>query len=843
MVLCSPAQNIKTDQHAGQVFLRSCTVKHTGWLFVMLAWGAQCCLAVGTVKIAEIDNQVVISNGAAEISFDLASGRYSGKDLVTGTFAFVEAQFRMDAGKRPWREPKMAYHFEQEDVTDSLGQGKRLRIYHEAEKGYDPVRILIVTLYDKTPYVVLGFGVKNQFSYDVRVAEAQVLYTGELFKDQQVQDARVLRGGAGAEPTFVEQDWQIQADNSAMLTYKDKGQRRTLVAGGLKYKEFMRKVDLLDGTQKYNFDGSFKLVRKGHRQMTLTILDSQGKRIKPGQTWVAADTFYLDFVTVDPFENLEAFGLAMRQANNAQPNIYDFPTLCGWMVSTGSHGEGKPINHSLGLVGQMDIAKKSGILKYTPVAVRLEPDYYCYSNYGDTQQGWWDDEHFAKYNSLREPYETFSKFCHAVKTRGGIPFTYFQGSMPSNDFAAAHPEWMLNNDISRLHVDHTHQIPLIRYDYTDPGFQAHVLKRWGSLREAGLQGVKMDYPETAWAFNGGFEDKSYTTVSAYRKMFELCREGLGPDAFIHERIIGNPTHETVPRTDTTAGVVDLQRVWNDSSYFAPEMATRMGLRWYKNRVVFSYYPDGKSMYKQRSKVPLPVAQRRTLLTIIGLLSGRLELGTSFGSMSPEMLHDISRLYPMISEAKSPRPVDMLLGKKHPEVYVYDVTPQWAQVILFNSHEKEMTIEVPFSGEQSDTGSLGLKGDQQYYVYDFWNQKLVGKFRGNETLAMPLKGNEALVYSVHECAQYPQFISTNRHVMQGMMELHDVAWNNESRVFSGRVDVVAGETMEIVVATNGFSNVSVAVDHGKAHTVAIDKDLLVLKIDCKNNQPVQWQLKF
>ncbi|MCP4451547.1 MAG: hypothetical protein GY809_08800, partial [Planctomycetes bacterium] len=476
-------------------------------------------------------------------------------------------------------------------------------------------------------------------------------------------------------------------------------------------------------------------------------------------------------------------------------------------------------------------------------AVRLEPDYYCYSNYGDTQQGWWDDAHFSKYNSLRDPYETFSKFCQAVTTRGGIPFTYFQGSMPSNDFAVAHPEWMLNNDISRLHVDHTHQIPLVRYDYTDPGFQAHVLTVWRSLRKAGLKGVKMDYPETAWAFYGGFEDNRYTTVSAYRKVFELCREGLGPDAFIHERIIGNPTHETVPRTDTTAGVVDLQRVWNDSSYFAPEMATRMGLRWYKNRVVFSYYPDGKSMFKQRSKEPLPVSQRRTLLTIIGLLSGRLELGTSFGSMSPEMLHDISRLYPMIADPKSPRPVDMLLGKTHPEVYVYDVTEQWAQVILFNSDENDKTIETPFSGAQPDTGSLGLEADAQYYVYDFWNQSFVGRFNGRDTLSIPLKGNEARVYAVHERVQHPQFISTNRHIMQGMMELHDVTWDPAENLYSGQADVVAGETMDIVFAANGHGTPTVTVAHGQAKIVGADHDLFVLKIDCEETQQVRWQLQF
>ena len=263
----------------------------------------------------------------------------------------------------------------------------------------------------------------------------------------------------------------------------------------------------------------------------------------------------------------------------------------------------------------------------------------------------------------------------------------------------------------------------------------------------------------------------------------------------------------------------------------------------KPAVVFSYYPDGKSMFKQRSKTPLPVTQRRSLLTIIGLLSGRLELGTSFGSMSPNMLHDISRLYPMISAPKSPRPVDMLLGKKHPEVYVYDVAEQWAQVILFNSDEQGKTIEVPLSGEQSETGSLGLEADEQYYVYDFWNQTCVGLFKGNETLAIHLQGNEALMYSVRKRVRHPQIISTNRHIMQGMMELHDVTWHNATQVHSGKADVVAGETMDIVFAANGHAKPSVTVDHGQVDIAATDHGLYILKLNCKKTQQVQWQLQF
>jgi len=421
-----------------------------------------------------------------------------------------------------------------------------------------------------------------------------------------------------------------------------------------------------------------------------------------------------------------------------------------------------------------------------------------------------------------------------------VPINYIQASMPSDDFAIAHPEWMLNNDISRVHAEHPHYQPFVRFDYTDHGFQKYMLDSWKRQGANGLEGVMFDYPETAWAKYGGFEDKSYTTTSAYRKMFELCREGLGPNAYIHERNLGE---SGAPTLDATAGIVDIQRVWSDSSHFEPEMASRMGLRWYKSRVVFNYYPDAKSLYNPKTKKPLTVDARRTMLTLVGLLSGRLELATSFGSMTVEMKHDITRLYPVLQKPKSFRPVDMLLCDKHPNVYVYNIDPSWSQIILCNNENTEQIISAPFSGVQYETVSLGLKPDKRYYVYDFWNNTLVGNFSGREKLSVKLAKNQSLVYSVHQVKDHPQFISTNRHVMQGLMELHDVRWDRVNRIYSGRADVIGGETMEIVIALNGYNVLTANSNSGTINIKNIGNGLALLKIDCKDNKKVNWSLSF
>lgn len=766
------------------------------------------------VRLKATRHGLVLKNRFHEVAIDLERGVWSAVDRASGHWGFKDAAFRVDrAGNRVWGDAPSSITWKTSVSKSKFGLGTTVLVTTTPTEGYDPVRMLSLRLYPDHAFIEIGWGVRNRFEYPLRVKTAEVLYGGLLFEGQTIEDPRVLNSGAGAEANTVKKGWEIEALNGALLTCRSNGVRRSMVAGGLAYGEFGRRVELLDGRKFWNFHGEVKIRYPGIKNLNLAVFDPQGKWIEPGATYMSPDTFYLDFATANPFEALEAYGRALRTANAAHPNTYDFPTLCGWMVSTKHLGEGKPINNSVGLVEQTRIARERGFMKYTPLAVRLEPDTYCQGNYGDTQQGWWDDEHWAAYapgdghkkgaepGSLRKPYDTFAKFCKAVADLGGLVETYFQSSMPSNDFARAHPRWMLNDDISQLHVQHAHHRPLVRYDYTNPGFRAHCLKVWRRLRKAGLKGVKFDYPETAWNPNGGFDDKRFTTTSAYRELFRLCREGLGRDAFIHERNLGGPCHEHAQLLDVTAGIVDIQRVWWDSSHFEPEMASRMGLRWYKARSVFLYYPDGKSFFANGK--PLPAYKRRAFLTLIAFLSGRLEIGTSIGSMTDEMFRDTTRLFPMLGGEKSPRPVDLLTGGAHPAVYLYSVTEDWHQVLLVNNSKSgRKTISAPLSGNHVETGSLGLDRDARYHAFDFWSQTYLGILKGSATLSVELRGGEVAMVSVRKVEAHPQVLSTNRHIMQGMMECHDIRWSGKANVLSGKVDVVGGEEFVLVLAGNG-----------------------------------------
>ena len=776
-------------------------------------------------KVDTVGGHLVLSNSLIELKLNLNDGLYSVTDKIDNVVVLGSARLTYDgwntpAAKKANRSLKQKISWSQKSVSELSKQGQRVEIAITSTSRALPVYRFAFTLLDGNSWISIQAGIKNTLHDACRFVKADLFSEATLYPSAELSAIKTLNGAAGITKPEVLGDVSRESNNSMMLTSLVNGKRHSIVWGGLKYENYY-------AVTSYRYDNKTNI-----RSVGLTMTDPIGRRIEPNEEWWTPDTYYLGVGESNPFAALENYGLALREANNANPNSYDFPTLCGWAV--GSLSKGKDINNSAALIQEMDEANKCGITKYTKVAVRLEPDTYCYGT-GNTEQGWWDDAHWSKYKHLVKPYETFAKWCVAVKERNGIPFTYFQSNMPSDDFAKAHPDWMLNNDISRLNTYHPHHQPLVRFDYTDLGFQKHVLSVWERLRKDGMVGIKFDYPETAWCPNGGFENSKATTTSAYRNMFRLCREGLGPDARIHERALGE---SNAPTLDVCAGIVDIQRNAWDNNKFEAEFVTSSGLRWYKARTVFTYYPDSKAIH------PHNAAIRQSLLTMLALTSGRLELATPFAMLTPDMVHDISRIYPIYFGMKSPRPIDAFTGVKDPKIYDLELTPDWHQVALFNSEKTTSAISVSLDKPMID-GGLALNSTAEYYVYDFWKDDFVGKFKGVETIKANVDSMNCAMYSVRKVQVVPQLLSTNRHILQGWMDTKEVLWNKNNKTLSGKASVIAGEPFRIVLASNNWKLLNVTTNAGmvKMENYPANENLKVLVIESAETKDVSWTIKY
>ena len=816
--------------------------------------------AARAVDIVEKPGRVSIENKLVRVEIELKAGSYNIVDVRDGTVAILHAHGEVDGlGALGTKEsnrmfdPKARLTWTVKDVADELGSGKTLTLNNLRSDGMEVFTTF--TVRDDKGFLALGSGIINHRSYGIRVKSFQPMLGGDVFPGLTMKDPRNLNGGAGSTENLVQPGTDRACENSLLLTFTANGGRRSLVMGGLTYHDFAKYVALGKYECWDTYPGYWHQPEIGETWRTIwsplnakrlptvfpavnaqvAAVDPVGRLVDPGATYEPADLFYVDVTTTDPFAALESYGLALRTATKSRPNTYNNLTICGWF--SGCNGAKR-------LVEELDYARKLDMLKTIPVTVRLEPDTYCWADNGNTEQGWWDDAHWLKYGHLAPPYDTFKKWIQAVKERGGNAETYFQCGMPSDDYAEAFPGHMLGKDISNLHRRHTHITPSVTYDATALDFQAHMRQVWGHLKEAGLAGVKFDYPDIAWRSEGGFEDKHATTASAYRAWFQLCREGLGPEALIHERALGNNC------LDVTAGIVDLQRVWGDADRWDPGMAAKCGLRWYKNRVVMSYYPDSKAFvgFNEKGRIdhaPMDKIQRRSIITMLYATSGRIESATSVTKLDGPTVYDLGRAFPMHTTPQSARPVDAFTGVKTPRVYAFHVDDQWQQVALCNDDTEPHTVAAPLSGDQAATGSLGLDAAKNYYVYEFWNDHFLGKLGGSAKLEASLAVGEARMFSVREVLDHPQVLSTNRHLMQGYVDLANVKWDASNKTLSGTAKVVGGEPFRIVVASNGSQVRKVGAEGARAYMEMhpADPGLAVLVLQLPENGDVSWRVNY
>lgn len=807
-------------------------------------------LAQQKVSVKEESQFVSIENDLIQLKFNLITGLFNlskknGETIVEN--AYFQAgglQSKDSCEKKTWLV---------EDINDTLGSGKAL-IIKIVFKDYADI-LWQVRVYDNKDYFIFNMGINNDTKIPYQLLSFYPLASKTVYPGKNISlNYRILDGNGGGNPTWVTDTTVLHSFNNILVKFGNPINPEILVAGGATYNEFEKFVKVIK--------------TKSAIQLQLFSEDPVGKRIDVGQEYWLNEKFYLCFTNMNPFEALEKYAAVLKLAQNIELNHYDFPTECLWYANVFSiDKKRRKFNDSKGAVEEMDNAIKSDITKYTKVAIRLVPDAYGPNN----QQGWWDDEHWAKWGdkgsadgpNYVEPYLTTESWSKAIIDKGGYPFTYIQSGRRSEDFVKQHPEWMLFNDPNRIVVAPQRLFQelsypsgftvvysrfwwsdrcLWSYDFSDSGFIKHMQNVYANLKKAGIKGIFFDYPEpTAWAFEGGFENKYMTTAGAYRNMFKLADEGLGKEALLQER---NFTRGS----DIALGLIESQRVWTDASSFLPEMVVRCGLRWYKNRSVINYDMDSKDPQSCFPKTNNDGS--RCMSTMCYVTSGRFLLAPSFNQLSKIEIHDLSRTFPYHTASKSARPIDAFdMGVKFPRIYDFEVNPSWHQLAFYNynldsSMADKNKIGVWLSKSLNE-GGLGLPANKQYYVYDFWNDRFVGLVSGKDKLEQQMREGEARMMSIHEKENHPQFISTNRHIMQGYLDLKDVNWNEKTKTLSGVSSVVEDDPFKIVFAVNGFAVKKTNIKDCKASIEKIgnENELISLTLNSSQNKDILWSISF
>jgi len=788
---------------------------------------------IGSTGINLSENTNEISNGLVKISINQERGTFNIIDLKRGStlisdsyigFSLAPYVELADLSAEEFEVNQKATYYSSINCKNTVNKvssmngnfsiGESITLSSKKD-GQGQLQVQF-TLYPGESFVDIHFSFKNLNEKPVRLRQVNIIDCNSFMTDCDKAFLQLLNGDSGARKTTVVKGRSMVAENNILCFFADTTQTRSLVAGGLTYTDFRKYVSI-------NNDD---FVMYAH--------DPVGKRVDPGQNYESEDRFYLNGTIDNPFEALEAYAKATEKARGIKLHYYTFPSTCMWFLSVIHFGgDTGSTNNTVGAVRETEHIANSGFMKYSPVAVRLVPDCYEENN----EQGWWDDEHWQMHGRkevcvaerhYEKPYETTEKWASAVRELGGIPLTYFQPGIRSEDYTKAFPGHMLYNQPNKNET----------YDYTDPDFLNHWDEVHKNLKTGGVQGIFFDYPDRAFASHGGFEDRYATATYAYRNVFRIARKQLGGNAFLQERM--------GPGSDATLDLVSSVRTVGDNNRIITREINKVAMRWYKNRRLINYDMDGKGLLQSgrgENIHKIETTERRAILTLSYAITGRLLLTESFRLFPNEVLYDLSRIYPFHSTTLSARPLDAFICDQ-PSIFIFPISENWQQLVLYNHNKEDRNFKVPVSGETA-FGAMGLNANSKYYVYDFWNDRFVGKISGKDTIKQEVITGEARMFSIHAVQENPQWISTNRHIMQGYVDLvKKPVWNNKENTLSGTSSVVGGEPYRVTVALNGYMPVKVkangAVSNFKIRTD--DKNLVDIVLTTKENKDVTWEIE-
>ena len=342
------------------------------------------------------------------------------------------------------------------------------------------------------------------------------------------------------------------------------------------------------------------------------------------------------------------------------------------------------------------------------------------------------------------------------------------------------------------------------YDYTDKGFQAHLARVYDNLRAGGVEGIFFDYPSYAFPRRGGLADRYATAYKAYSNVFRIPREKLGPRAYLQERLgVGS---------DGPLAYVNSVRIAGDTNRLKNDLVYSAAMRWYKNRRLTNYDMDGKALLEivgPGGRREIGTRERRAILTVCYAVTGRLLLTESFRRFTPQVLFDLGRVFPFHGTTLSARPLNAFLKFKKgdtlsPWVFDFPVSPPVApgRPLQRPQHRTgggpapfgRYRLRRPGSGGGGGNTTSSISGTTGFSA----------GCRGKAVFRHSLAPGEARMISVHAVEKRPQWLSTNRHIMQGYVDLvKKPVWDPDRKTLSATSRVVGGEAYRVTIALNGY----------------------------------------
>jgi len=278
----------------------------------------------------------------------------------------------------------------------------------------------------------------------------------------------------------------------------------------------------------------------------------------------------------------------------------------------------------------------------------------------------------------------------------------------------------------------------------------------------------------------------------YQLCIETFRRGIGQDR-IFLACQGHYTGPEVGWADASRLGADMVEPGQPPRWHNYLNQARMTLaQLFTNNLIWYNDPDTLMVGEA---APLSVARIAT--TVVALPGQLTFISDKLGQLAPERMRLLQQALPVCDV----HPLDLMPIMEFKPVWDLKIRrpfASWDVVSIFNWGDDQKEYRVPLA-------ALGLDSEKEYLLFEFWSRKFLGAKRGFIEARVEPRSN--LLLAVHELEHRPQFLSTDRHISQGGVELADVAWNQDRDELTTRLKLVENDPLTMFVyvpATYGFS---------------------------------------
>jgi hypothetical protein len=148
------------------------------------------------------------------------------------------------------------------------------------------------------------------------------------------------------------------------------------------------------------------------------------------------------------------------------------------------------------------------------------------------------------------------------------------------------------------------------------------------------------------------------------------------------------------------------------------------------------------------------------------------------------------------------------------------------------------------GEQArlEFADLGLQGDREYLVFEFWTEAMLGSFKGGFAPGPVDPRYQVQVFCIRARLPHPQLVATSRHVSCGAADLQELSF--AGNVLAGESAVVGGDDYRIFLTEPaGYEATDVRVTGASVVSNFRSGDLRVITLRTPVGGTAQWRVTY